>query len=263
MRNTPILGLLLLTAGQITAQDTTPAAAPARPVFQVLAESTVRQPDGGSITFRQVAPPAVTPQSQARPAPAAASQAAPDQPPEKELQVLSISASVKAGGLTVLRWTCGGSRRLQAVSNVDFRILEGLGGLETAQTIYHLILAAGPDDQPLTDAEVLAAQSLPAGTAAYALLSDGGSTEPAAMSPADAAALAALKALLDHFDTHRQELLQQQARREADSAARELAVRSAPPPPPRRSVIHFWPLQPAQRAAIQENTRREKGAAQP
>lgn len=69
-----------------------------------------------------------------------------------------------------------------------------------------------------------------------------------------------MEALLDYFASHREELVKQRAQREADRAARELAARNAPPPPPRHSVIHFWPLQPEQRAAILENAQREKGA---
>lgn len=171
---------------------------------------------------------------------------------------MSISASVKSNGFTVLRWTCGASQRLQAMSNVDFRYLAGLGNLETEQASYILILSAGPDDQAMTDAEALAAQSLPVnGSASFALLS--GSS---AASQADASALDAMKALLDYFASHRNELIQRQARREADRAARELAALSAPPPPPRHSVIQFWPLQPSQRAAIQAQ-QQPQGGRQP
>ena len=59
--------------------------------------------------------------------------------------VLSISASVHEGGITVLRWMCDGPERVAAVSNVDFRLLAGLGHVETAEHYYSLILAAGED----------------------------------------------------------------------------------------------------------------------
>ena len=78
-----------------------------------------------------------------------------------------------------------------------------------------------------------------------------------------AAALDALDSLLNYFDAHKVGLMQQYAQREAERAARELAVRNAPPPPPRHSIIHFWPLQSAQRAAIQESTQRGEAAKQP
>jgi hypothetical protein len=262
MNYSQILILVLLTSVPITAQEV--ATAPIQPVFSVLSESTVQNRDGSSITFRQVAPPVVTPLPQPAPPAAApmltaAEEAAFSQMPVREFQVLSISASVDANGFTVLRWTCGESQRLQAVSNVDFHYLEGLGSLETPQASYMLILSAGSDEQAMTEAEVHAAQSLPVnGSASFALVS--GST---AASPADEAALDAMNSLLDYFDTHRADLVKLQAQREAERAARELAASTAPPPPPRHSIVHFWPLQPAQRAAILENTQREKAAKQP
>ncbi|MCX6849227.1 MAG: hypothetical protein NTY98_09935 [Verrucomicrobia bacterium] len=266
MRNTYVLIFTLLTSGRITAQEfnsKSAETASVQPVFSVLFESTVKHRDGSIITFRQVAPPVVTPLPQPAPPAAgpvltAAEEAALSQMPMKDFKVLSISASVHANGFTVLRWTCGESRRLQAVSNVDFRFLTGLGNFASEQADYHLILSAGPDEQAMTDAEVLVAQSLPVnGSASCALLS--GST-PAG--PADESALDAMESLLEYFDTHREELIQRQAQREQERAARELAALHAPPPPPRHSIVHFWPLQPAQRAAI-ETSQRGKGAAQP
>jgi hypothetical protein len=253
MKYFTILVLALSTSGQIAAQEG--AAQAIQPVFQILSESTVQQPDGSSVTFRQVVPPVAPPQTQPAAAPArtVAQAGAPNQMPVKELKMLSISASVKANGFTVLRWTCGASQRMQAVSNVDFRYLEGLGHLATEQADYILILSAGPDDQPMTDAEALAANSLPVnGTASFALLSGS-----AAASPADESALDALNALLDHFASHRNALVKQRAQREADHAARELAARHAQPLPPRHSIVHFWPLQPAQRDAIQTQAQQE------
>ncbi|MCF7790348.1 MAG: hypothetical protein K9N47_29785 [Prosthecobacter sp.] len=261
MNYSQILILLLLTSVPITAQEV--ATASVQPVFRVLSESTVKHRDGSSITFRQVAPPVVTPLPPPAPPAAdpvltAAEEAALSQLSRKEFKVLSISASVHANGFTVLRWTCGESRRLQAVSNVDFRCLTGLGNLASEQADYCLILSAGPDEQAMTDAEALAAQSLPVnGIASCALLS--GST-PAG--PADESALDAMESLLEYFDTHREELIQRQAQREQERAARELAALHAQPPPPRHSIVHFWPLQPAQRAAI-ESSQRDKGATQP
>jgi hypothetical protein len=234
------------------------AAQAAQPIFQILSESTVQQRDGSTITFRQVVPPVVAPQAQpaavvAVPALTAADATALSQMPVKETQMLSISASVKANGFTVLRWTCGASQRLQAVSNIDFRYLAGVGSLATEQASYFLILSAGSDDQAMTDAEALAAQSLQAsGSAAFALLSGS-----AAASQADESALDAMEALLDYFESNKAELTALKTQRDADRAARQLAALTAPPPPPRRSVIQFWPLQPAQRAAIQAQVQQE------
>lgn len=104
----PAFIVVLLISGSITAQDAPPAA-PAQPAYQVLSESTVRQKDGSTVTFRQVVPPVVTVQAQpAAAAPAAplaaAPQAAQSQVSALETQMLSISASVHASGFTVLRW---------------------------------------------------------------------------------------------------------------------------------------------------------------
>jgi len=154
-------------------------------------------------------------------------------------------------------------QRLHAVSNVDFRLLAGLGSLETEQASYFLILSAGRDDQPMTNEEVQAARLLPVNGAASFALVGSDTTVLTSGSPADAAALDAMDSLLNYFDAHKVGLMQQYAQREAERAARELAALNAPPPPPRRSIIHFWPLQPAQRAAIQESTQRGEAAKQP
>lgn len=259
MKYPSVLIVVLLVAVRIAAQEV-PTQAP-QPVFQVLSESTVQQRDGSSITFRQVVPPVIPPQAQsAAPVPAAvlsaAEQAALSQMPVKEPKVLSISASVQTNGLTVLRWTCGTSQRLQGVSNVDFRCLRGLLNVETEQASYFTILSAGLADQAMTEAEAQAAQALPTNGSASLVLLNGG----AAASEADESALEAMDAVLNYFDTHREALLELYAQSEADRLAQELAARSAPPPPPKHSVIHFWPLQPAQRAAILETTQPRKGA---
>lgn len=145
------------------------------------------------------------------------------------------------------------------MSNIDFRALAGLGSVRTEQTDYFIILSAGADDQDLTAAEAQAAQLLPKdGSPSFAMVADS-----AVASPADQSALDVMELLLDYYDAHKEELMQQQAQRAADQAAREQAARNAPPPPLRHSIIHFWPLQPAQRAAIQENAQREKEAKQP
>lgn len=74
--------------------------------------------------------------------------------------------------------------------------------------------------------------------------------------------MTAMAALLDYFSAHKAELVALHAQRQAEAAARELAARNAPPPPPRHRVVHFWPLQPAQRAAIEAATQ-QQGGAQP
>jgi len=70
-----------------------------------------------------------------------------------------------------------------------------------------------------------------------------------------------MEALHDYFEANREMLMQQHAQREVERAARELAERNAPPPGPRHAVIHFWPLQPEQRAAIEQAERVKRAAA--
>jgi hypothetical protein len=269
LKNTAYVAtLMVLASGQIAAQEVTSqvAAQAAQPIFQILSESTVQQRDGSTITFRQVSPLVITPPAVSIPARelTAAQATVLNQMPMKESKLLSISASVKSNGFTVLRWICGASQRLQAVSNVDFRYMEGLASLPTEQADYLLILSAGPDDQAMTEAEAQSAQSLPVnGRASFALIRG-----HAAASQSDESALDAMDSLLDYFATHRAELVQQRAQREADRVARELAARNAPPQPPKHSIIHFWPLQPAQRDTIQaqaqqEAQRKTQGGQQP
>lgn len=255
MKHTHIVILALLTSGQLAAQE---AAAAPQPVFQVLSESTVQQRDGGSITFQKVVPPVVA--SQAQPAaevPAlvltAAQEAELSQLSAKVPRVLSISATVQPNGVTSLRWTCGESQRLQGVSTVDFRCLAGVINLETEQNSYFLIISAGEADHAMTEAEAVAVQSLPAnGEASVALLNGNG-----VLTENDEAALDAMEELLEYFDAHREQLVQQRAQREAARVARELAALNAPPPLPRHNVVQFWPLQPAQREAIQAKAQQE------
>lgn len=247
----------------VTAQQATDASAPqaTAPAYQVLSESTIQLKDGGSVTFQQVIPPAVTPPVQPAPAATAPVLTAAQiqeagEMTGRETQMLSISASVHANGLTVLRWTSGTSQRLHAISNVDFRFLEGVANLQTAQKDYFIILSAGVDEQPMSAAEMQVAQSLPQDAGAVFALA--GDITPAGA--ADESALDAMSALLDYYDAHKDELVALKAQRDADRAARDLAALNAPPPPPRRSVVQFWPLQPAQRAAILENSQKQKGA---
>lgn len=230
--------------------------------YQVISESTVRQKDGSTIIFRQVVPPQTSPQAEAT-APVsvgASAQTASAEQVVKETTMLSISASVHANGQTVLHWTCGASQRMYAVSNVDFRYMEGIANLQTNQSDYFIILSAGADDQQMSAAEVLATQLLPQdGSPAFALVA--GSAAPAGAE--DEAALDALGALLDYYDSNKDELVALKVQRDADRAARELAARNAPPPPPRNSIVHFWPMQAAQRAAIMGASQVKKGEQQP
>ncbi len=180
----------------------------------------------------------------------------------KESSFLSVSASVQKDGRTLLRWwPANGGERLQAVSNVDFRFLAGIGSFETEKCVYSLFMSIGPDAQPLAAEFAALAKWLPKdGRPAFVMPQAG-----KGRTPAELQAVAAMEALHDYFEANREMLMQQHAQREVEReverAARELAARNAPPPGPRHAVIHFWPLQPEQRAAIEQAEREKRAAA--
>lgn len=265
------LPLFLLLAGLLPAQQ--PAAPPAETpahVFQVIEQITLPQKDGGSVTFKRVEPPASPFPAAPLPAPVltSAELARQQELDAKSSVVISVSASVYPQGLALLRWSCNGAPALQAVSNVDFRWLAGLDHVETADTWYSLVMGAGAAADALPPEAASAAQYLPAnGTPSFILFQPQGQVQ---VNFEDAQALqarVALQALMDHFAAHRAELIAQFAQRQAEAAAQALAARNAPPPAPQHSVTHFWPLQPAQRAAIeaktQAQTQTQEGGAQP
>jgi hypothetical protein len=256
--NPRLIFLTVLIAGRIYSQEAPAELSPlSQPAFRVLAESVVRQPDGGTVTFKRVEPPQpIVVQPKPVLTLTAEEMARIQRLDAKEQRILSVSATVHKGGLTVLRWSCHGKHQMRAVCNVDFRHLADLSSLETEKTVYALFMGLGMEAGDLSESEALAAKSLPAdGEPAFVLLH--GSR---VVSPEDEQAAAAMEALLDHYAAHRAELVAQFKQREVERAAQELARQNAPPPGPRHAVVHFWPLQPAQRAALQVKMLRERGA---
>jgi hypothetical protein len=248
--NPRLIFLTVLIAGRIYSQEAPAELSPlSQPAFRVLAESIVRQPDGGTVTFKRVEPPVLT----LRRAPVAEPLTLSAEELErmqrldaKEQRTLSISATVHKGGLTVLRWSCHGKHQMRAVCNVDFRHLADLSSLETEKTVYAFFMGLGVEAGDLSESEALAAKSLPAGGEPAFVLLHGSRV----VSAEDEQAAAAMEALLDHYAAHRAELVAQFKQREAERAAQELARQNAPPPGPRHAVVHFWPLQPEQREAL-------------
>lgn len=223
--------------------------------------TVVRQPDGGSITFRQLASVPVLPVKVRRPEVLTAEQIATQARREgKPCVLVSLSASVHESGVTVLRCLLHGQNELRAVSNADLRLLAGVGTVETDTTVYSLVLGAGSSQDPLSEEETLAAQLLPAATTpAFALT--GGKTS---LTEPEQKVLEALEALHHYFDANREALAHRYAQWESEGAARALAARNAPPPPPKQSVIRFWKL--PQRAESSSGTSGKQsggGASQP
>ena len=215
--------------------------------------TVVRQSNGDTVTFRKVEPPVAAPlQAKAVPTLSAEESARIQRLERKEMRNLSVSATVHAGGVTVLRWSCHGKDQLRAVSNVDFRHLAGLGSLEKEKTVYTIFMGLGVEEGALSAEEAQAAKLLPAdGRASLVLLSG----SPVAAKE-DAQALAGMEALLVHYAAQREELVVQFEQREVQKAAQELARQNAPPPGPRHAVVHFWPLLPEQKAALTAQRRR-------
>jgi hypothetical protein len=252
--------LAVLLAGRLHAQEThAKLQLAAKPVFRVLEESVVRKPNGDTVTFKKVEPPPPLPAATVPAQPAqllSADDLERNQRLEsKEMRSLSVSATVHAGGMTVLRWSCHGKYQMRAVCNVDLRHLAELGCVETEPTAYTIYMGLGMDDGELSAEEALAAKTLPAdGKPAFVLL---GGVQ--VISKEDQQAITAMEALLAHYAAHRTELVAQYEQREVERAAQEQARQNVPPPGPRHAVIHFWPLQAAQRAALQEKMARERG----
>ena len=260
-----LITFTVLLAGQGYTQEAPaePQSKPAPLAFRVLQESFIQQRNGETVTFKRVEPPvlpveaAVLAQQQIM---TAAEAARVQRQEQKEPSYLSVSASVQQDGRTVLRWwPADGGEGLQAVSNVDFRFLAGIGSFESEKCAYSLFMGIGPDEKPLAPEFAALAKRLPANSRPAFVMPQAGK----GWTPAELQAVAAMEALHDYFEANREMLMQQHAQREVERAARELAERNAPPPGLRHAVIHFWPLQPEQRAAILENTQREKGAKQP
>jgi hypothetical protein len=246
--NPRLLFLTVLATGQIYSQETSAKLQPAaKPEFRVLEESVVRQPDGGTVMFKRVEPPQPIAMQPKPVLTLTAEEAARIQRLDaKEQRILSVSATVHEGGLTVLRWSCHGKHQMRAVCSVDFRHLAGLSSLETEKSVYAFFMGLGVEAGDLSESEALAAKSLPAGgEPAFALL--GGVK---LVTEEDQQAVAAMEALLAHYAAHRAELVARFEQQEVERAAQELARQNAPPPGPRHAVVHFWPLQPGQREAL-------------
>jgi len=256
-----ILAGLLAGQGYTQEAPAVPQSKPAPLAFRVLQESVIRQRNGDTLTFKRVEPPVLPVEAAVpvqQPVLTAAEAARAQRQEQKESSFLSVSASVQADGRTLLRWwPANGGEGLQAVSNVDFRYLAGIGSFETEKCVYSLFMGIGPDEKPLAPELAALAQRLPAdGRPAFVMPQAG-----KGRTPAELQAVAAMEALHDYFEANREMLMQQHAQREVERAARELAERNAPPPGPRKAVIHFWPLQPEQRAAIQQAEREKRTAA--
>jgi hypothetical protein len=258
MKNILLL-LSVLAAGRLYSQDTAAKASPVvETTLRVLSESVVRQANGDSVTFKRVEPPLILPAPAVAPATVETLSEAEQERVQRQGMkahfMLGISATVYANGVTVLRWSRGAGEGLRAVCNVDFRYLAGIGRMETAEADYSVFMAIGTEKGDLPAEEAAAAQRLPVdGSVGWVLLESDAKMEPIEAERA----VAAMQAVFEHFESHRDELMKLHAQREAERLERERAARDAPPPAPKQSVVHFWPLPSAQRELL----RQERAAA--
>jgi hypothetical protein len=214
----------------------------------VLSRSVVMSPNG-STTYVRIRPPALPP----RPAPPPP---APEAPLSPELQAaleraeakpyatLALTATVytRADGssaVTLLAWR-DGERGFTAWSNADWRLLRQLNDIETETHRFQYFpfidaqpLAELPTDQRPAGLALFPAAPVPGALPEYYL--EGGADDAAATEPV----LAALDQLHAHVHLHREQLVADLARREADVAeqARRAAIEAARP---KHDTIYFW-----------------------
>jgi hypothetical protein len=163
----------------------------------------------------------------------------------KKSEMLFLSATVYDRRVTEVRWSSQG-RDYRAFSNIDFHYLAGAGEIETADTVYMLVmgLGDGTSEEVAAFNQNAAARGWPLKTlpapesfsqtrSEYRLIGE-------TISTAAPEALAAMDALHAFFDTNRATLLANYAKREADRIAREQWLKDHPPVP-KDTVINFWP----------------------
>lgn len=210
------------------------------PSLQVLDRVKIDSGPTAIIYDRVAPPPLLAPAVLQAPAKAAP----PERPAvikEKESDALFLSATVYDREFTVLRWSWEG-HAYQAVSNIDFNYLAGLVTIETADSVFTVLMGLGNESREQLDSQrqngLLGIASPPPVSvprpACWLVFPD-----PA--TPVSAAALAGIDALHRYFEANKAALVAAFDQRQADQAARERAAETAPPPP-KETVIRFWPV---------------------
>ena len=213
------------------------AAQPLERPFTVRKE-WVRQQGGQTVIFQRVDPPPALPPVAPVP-PVKAPDLSPQELETQRLReakprtVLLLSATVFDHRLTELRGS-GEAAKFRAFSNLDFQYLAGLPEIETADTIYTVMLALA--DGTAAEAEEKARQfpqaaKLPQDRAAWVPAED--------PTHENAPVLAALDTLHTYYDTHRAELIRSYEQRLAAEAERQQQLREHPPVP-KPVVIRYW-----------------------
>ncbi len=147
--------------------------------------------------------------------------------------MLFVSATVYDRQFSALRWSDEhGSHR--ALSNIDFNYLVGVGGFETADTCYTLILGLTNESRAETKSDLpLDVTAFSPTRSEYAILEDATHSAPIDED------LTALDALHVFFDANKPRLIAESAKREAAREERERWLKEHPPAR-RDTVINYW-----------------------
>ena len=150
----------------------------------------------------------------------------------KKSAVLFLSATVYDREVTQLSWF-GEGGECRAFSNIDFNFLNGLGEIETDDTVYTILLGLGNESRAAAAAQIPFLNQFSPTRAEYFVVGENGT-------PATVEALAGLDALHTYYNANRVKLAEDYKKREATRVKRETWLK-AHPPVPRDTVINFWP----------------------
>ena len=222
-------------------------------VFRLLRQRTV-ETDGQAVVLNRVAPPVLPQEPIALPSKQeiSASENAILEQPAKKSSLLFLSATVYDHKVTAIG-LLGGSGRAGIFSNIDFNLLEGVGSIETDDTLYTLMLALSNQtaDDALAHNHELAGQGasmawdrIPSSEEFSTTRSECIVAEDAAHQAPTGEELAALNALHVFFDANRQQIAKAKLQRETARADAQRQLAEHPPAPP-DIVIHYWKNDPA------------------
>lgn len=196
------------------------------------------------LTYVRIAAPALParpePPPSPTPEPTPEEQAAEDARAAKTHVQLLLSVTVYPGNgdtptISDLNWWKDG-RRHQVWSNIDFRVFSPFRDLETPTHVFSWFPGIGEGS-----IHGLSAAELPAGFSRFTTADAVGYCFEGEAADAETVAdtLLGLDYFHAYYDLHREALLADYARRQAEAAARE-AERRKNPPKPVSTTIHFW-----------------------
>lgn len=151
----------------------------------------------------------------------------------KQHTVLFFSATVFDHQFTELRWT-GEAGKFRAFSSIDFQYLGGLPEIETADTVYTVMLALATGTAAEAEERARKAPEvslLPKGRSAWVLAEDSRRESTPV--------LTALDAIHTYYEAHRVELIRAYEQRVTAEAERQRQLQ-ANPPTPKTSIIRYW-----------------------